>query len=268
MPIKPRVSKAGRRYNWIPDLPDHRDKKYCSCAAGPLPSSSDLRPQCPPIVDQGSVGSCTGNSLAGAWGFLELKELAAKLSGQAEEFAATFVPASRLFIYWNERVMEGDPNQDGGAQIRDGVKTLASTGACDENLWPYNTSATFTAPSASCFSEAAGHKISQYMSLDNTNGQQLKACLAEGYPVVFGFTVYESFESAQTAETGIMTMPTPEDSPVGGHAVLCVGYDDARQMYIIRNSWGTSWGAGGYFFMPYSYMHNPDLADDAWTLRK
>lgn len=265
-------NKPLHRYNWRRDLPDPRDfkfaKTYMCMAAPPPPPMADLRLVCPPIVDQGQLGSCTGNSLAGALGFLELREIKAGLAGQAEEFSPSFTPFSRLFIYWNERSIEGDTDQDGGAQIRDGIKSLATTGCCSELTWPYNVDAAFTPPAGQCFAEANLHKISTYMALDNSNINELKTCLASGYPFVFGFTVYDSFESAAAAQTGMMQMPGENEGSVGGHAVMCVGYDDSRQVFIIRNSWGTRWGDNGYFYMPYSYMTDPDLVDDLWTIRK
>ena len=96
---------------------------------------------------------------------------------------------------------------------------------------------------------------------------QFKGCLADGYPFVFGFTVYESFESAEVGRTGVLKMPKPGEGVVGGHAVLGVGYDDTAQRFIVRNSWGRGWGQKGYFTMPYSYLLTNNLSDDFWTIR-
>jgi len=96
---------------------------------------------------------------------------------------------------------------------------------------------------------------------------QMKGCLADGFPFVFGFTDYESFESAEVARTGMLQMPKPREGVVGGHAVLAVGYDDKTERFMVRNSWGTSWGKRGYFTMPYSYMLTDNLSDDFWTIR-
>jgi hypothetical protein len=262
------VVRIKRRYTWRKDIPDLRDKPFRYTAA-PLPTSVDLRPLCPPVVDQGTEGSCINNACAGALGFLELQDQRAKLVGQPEEFNSdNFVPFSRNFLYYNIRQLEGDPFQDDGGQIRDGVKSLASTGCCSEITWPYSRATLFAKPSAASFSEAANHKITEYQSLDNGDINALKTCLAGGFPFVFGFTVFDSFESESVAANGLMPMPLPNDQEVGGHAVMAVGYDDARQVFIVRNSWGTSWGDGGYFYMPYSYITSPTLADDFWTLRK
>jgi C1A family cysteine protease len=91
--------------------------------------------------------------------------------------------------------------------------------------------------------------------------------LAEGFPFVFGFTVYSSFESATVARSGILNMPTKNERVVGGHAVMAAGYDDTQQRFIIRNSWGTDWGQKGYFTMPYVYLGSRNLSDDFWTIR-
>ena len=88
-----------------------------------------------------------------------------------------------------------------------------------------------------------------------------------GYPFVFGFTVLSSFETQEVADTGVMPMPADGDKQLGGHAVCCVGYDDDKQCFVVRNSWGSSWGDGGYFYMPYKYMTDSGLASDFWTIR-
>jgi C1A family cysteine protease len=95
----------------------------------------------------------------------------------------------------------------------------------------------------------------------------MKGCLASGYPFVFGFTVYSSFEGAKVAQSGIVPMPGSAEKPIGGHAVLAVGYDDDTREFLVRNSWGPGWGIKGYFKMPYAYLTAPKLATDFWTIR-
>ena len=95
----------------------------------------------------------------------------------------------------------------------------------------------------------------------------MKGCLAAGYPFVFGFAVYESFESKEVAQSGVVPMPKPGERVLGGHAVMAVGYDDEQRNFIVRNSWGSGWGQDGYFLMPYHYLHDPNLASDFWTVR-
>lgn len=251
------MANTKRRYGWRPDLPDHRDHLF---AAPPhvmsaLPPKVDLRPQCPATVyDQGPLGSCTANAIAAAIEFDRLKQ------GLSD-----FMP-SRLFIYYNERDMEGTVNSDAGAMIRDGIKVINQFGACMESEWPYTVDQFTTKPNPPAYASGAQHQALSYQSvLQSLN--QLKGCLAAGYPFVFGITLFESFESDQVAQTGLVQMPSPAEGCLGGHAILGVGYDDATQRFTIRNSWGSGWGDGGYFYLPYSYVTSPDLADDFWTVR-
>lgn len=247
-------------YGWIPDLPDQRDHLYAAPVLAPqaLPSSVDLRPQCPPVYDQGQLGSCTANAIGGAYQFCELKQ----------SLASAFIP-SRLFIYYNERVIEHSVSSDSGAQIRDGIKSVAQQGVCPEDLWPYDIANFAEQPPARCYDAASSHKVNRYQRLAQ-NLNQMRACLASGYPFVFGFTVYNSFESDEVAKTGVVPMPNPDEQVLGGHAVVAVGYDDSKQQFIVRNSWGASWGLQGYCLMPYAYLTqaHPNLASDFWTLRR
>jgi C1A family cysteine protease len=174
---------------------------------------------------------------------------------------------SRLFLYYNERVMQGTVNSDSGAYIRDGIKSLNKSGICPEKEWPYIISKFADKPPKKCYDDALKATIKSYQRLTNTNLTQLQSCLSQGFPFVFGFTVYESFESQQVARTGIMPMPKPQEKVLGGHAVMAVGYDDSKQAVLVRNSWGTDWGIRGYFYMPYGYITNANLCDDFWTIR-
>lgn len=173
---------------------------------------------------------------------------------------------SRLFIYYNERVIIHTVNSDSGAQIRDGIKTLNKQGVCPEATWPYNDYELTVKPNAACYKTALNNQITSYQRLTN-NLNTLKGCLAEDYPFVFGFTVYESFMTQQVANTGIMPMPQQGEKTEGGHAVMGAGYDDKKQAFLIRNSWGTGWGDKGYFWMPYAYITDSNLCDDFWTIR-
>jgi C1A family cysteine protease len=239
------------------DLPDDRDHLYAapllSFKRG-LPQSVDLRPNCPPVYDQGQLGSCTANGIGAAIEFDQRKQ------GNNE-----FTP-SRLFIYYNERVIEGTVSQDSGAQIRDGVKSVAKLGAPPETDWPYDITKFADQPPPTAYSDALQDVVTSYSRVTH-NLTNMKGCLAAGYPFVFGFTVYESFESSTVAQTGIVPMPSPGEQVLGGHCVLAVGYDDTQRRFICRNSWGPNWGLAGYFTMPYEYLINPNLSSDFWTLR-
>jgi C1A family cysteine protease len=253
MMILSKLKPRQKRYGWHPDLPDSRDLLYRPPKALRLPASADLRPLCSPVEDQGQLGSCTANALAGALELLENKRA-----------TAPFADLSRLFIYYNERVLEHSVASDSGAPLRDGVKCLAKLGVCKESLWPYAIARFADKPSPACYKDAAKRVISAYRRVIGL--AQLRACLASGFPVVFGFTVYASFESAAVAKTGVMPMPKPGEAVLGGHAVLAVGYDDKAKRLLVRNSWGPAWGQQGYFTMPYAYAQDAGLARDFWTI--
>lgn len=248
------VVKKIQRYGWKRDLPDARDL-VMHLTVQRLPGKVDLRAKCPAVYDQGEIGSCTANAIAGALEF-----------DLVVEEREPFTP-SRLFIYYNERAMEGTAGSDSGAELRDGCKSVATTGACPEIQWPYSRDLLFVKPEAVCYAQARRDLARRYFRLPQSLGA-LKACLAAGYPFVFGFTVYDAFESDQVAKTGVLTMPGAHESVLGGHAVMAVAYDDAEARFAVRNSWGADWGMKGYFTMPYDYVINPDLASDFWTLRR
>jgi C1A family cysteine protease len=249
------------KMGWIPDLPDHRDFTF-SMVHKPvekevikLSPSIDLRSMCSKIEDQENLGSCTANALVGALEFLEIKDKIAK-----------FEDLSRLFVYYNERVIEHSVNYDSGAMLRDGIKTLSKQGVCSEELWKYNLSKFKTKPKPNCYTDALNHKILSYFRINTLD--EMRLCLADGFPFVFGFSVYDSFESDEVAKTGIVPMPTKDEQLLGGHAVCAVGYNDLTQQFLVRNSWGTKWGVDGYFYIPYRYLVDRNLSDDFWTVRK
>ncbi|MGH9664281.1 MAG: C1 family peptidase [Bryobacteraceae bacterium] len=220
-----------------------------------LPPKVDLRPACPPVYEQGDLGSCTANAIAGAIQFDQLKQ----------KLPDPFVP-SRLFVYYNERVIEGTVDQDSGAMLRDGIKAIASEGVCPETQWRYAIDKFAAKPSDDCYKTALQHKALRYSRVVQTLSQ-MKGCLAGGYPFTIGFTVYDSFESDTVAKTGVAPMPAPKESALGGHAVLVAGYDDKSQRFTVRNSWGPGWGLQGYFTIPYAYFTDNNLGDDLWTVR-
>ena len=242
-----------RTYGWIPDIPDQRDYLYKTIKPRVRVSKTvDLRGKCSRIEDQGDLGSCTAQALAGNLEFLD--------NLPDEEYT----DVSRLFIYYNERAIIHTISYDSGAMLRDGIKTLKKEGVCEEKLWPYRIKSFTKRPPPKCYEDAKNHLISSYYRI-KTLGEMLN-CFTEGFPFVFGFTVYESFESKRVAQTGIVYMPKKDESPLGGHAVVCVGYDRKKKRFLVRNSWGRKWGMEGYFTIPFKYLEI--LASDFWTIRK
>ena len=245
-----------QKYGWKPDHLDHRDRWLPTLVAKvPLPPAADLRSGCPPIYNQGQLGSCTANAIAGAVDFERAKQ------GEA------FLTPSRLFIYYNERATEGTVLHDAGAEIRDGIKSVSSLGVCLESEWPYSDNATQFAvkPGDQCYADALKFKALTYSRVTQVD-YFLQHCIAIlGRPVVFGFSVFNEFESDEVASTGIVPMPAANETPIGAHAVAAVGYE-TRQAFRLINSWGSDWGIQGHFWLPTAYITNPNLASDFWTL--
>jgi C1A family cysteine protease len=247
--------RSNQRFGWQPDLPDARDFMYSApdTVLAKLPTKVDLRAKFPAVYDQGQLGSCTANAIGAAFEFDQLAEK-----------QKDFMP-SRLFIYYNERAIEGTEDTDSGAQIRDGIKSVAKLGACTETTWAYDISKFTEKPPKDAYDEAEKHQVLVYRRVMG-NLHQMQGCLAAGYPFVFGFSVYESFESPEVARTGVVPLPPRGEQLIGGHAVVAVGYDDASQRFIVRNSWGPDWGDKGYCTMPYGYLTDPQLARDFWAI--
>jgi C1A family cysteine protease len=219
----------------------------------------------PPVYDQGQLGSCTGNAIAAAMEY-----------ERDRQGLSDFIP-SRLFVYYNERALEGTVSSDSGAVIRDGIKVVNSDGVCPETLWPYDIGMFSVKPPKRCYVAAETDKAVQYEAIQTLG--DLKDAIASNLSVVFGFTVYQSFESPAVAQSGVLPMPKPGEATVGGHAVVAVGYSDSKNQVIVRNSWGASWGDHGYFYMPYQYMtgskasadsspiNGAHLANDFWAIQ-
>ena len=240
--------------SWVPDRPDFRDHAFELAKPIPLPTAVDLRPGLPPVYDQGDLGSCTANAICAAFDFERHKQ------------GKPFLSPSRLFLYYNERAMEGTVDSDGGGMLRDGIKSVSKQGVCAEAEWAYDISKFASQPPPPCYAAALNNQALVYRRIAASTLSMIY-CLAYGFPFVFGFSVYESFMSDAVAKTGVVPMPDYSEAQVGGHAVVAVGYDQTRRAFLVRNSWGPDWGIVGYFWMPYEYAASPDLADDRWEIK-
>lgn len=223
-----------------------------------LPPKVDQRPDCPPVYDQGGLGSCTGQAIAGMLHYL-MNKLGAK----------TVFQPSPLFIYWNERAIEGTLMFDAGAMIRDGIKVVNKLGICPEEMWAYDDGPIKfrLKPNRKCYKRALLSQSLMYEAVPQ-DLNTMKKLLAEGYQIVIGFMVYESFMTSTVAKTGVGPAPKPGEKLLGGHAVVIVGYDDNDDggRFILRNSWGKGWGQDGYFTLPYQFLLDPEQASDFWTI--
>ena len=249
--VKPRTLDDKFSFQWKPDKLDTRDYKY-TVTPKASPNIVDLRAFCSPIENQGSLGSCTGQAIAGAI------ELLNKRNRKPTD-------VSRLFIYYYERLLLGTVNYDSGAYIRDGIKATNHYGASLESYWPYDIRKFRQEPISEAKTDALNRKVTRYERVNDFNG--CVDALSNGYPVIMGFRVYDSFMSKNVARTGIMPYPnTKRERLLGGHAVLLVGYNKAKKVFIVRNSWGTNWGDKGYFYMPFDIV-KPNMSSDYWIIK-
>lgn len=212
-----------------------------------LPHEVDMRSIDAGILDQGPLGSCTGNGIGGVINFIQKP-----------------FKASRLFIYYNERESEGTVSEDAGANIRDGINSVVKQGICSEDIWPYDIGQFTVKPPQEAYDMALKDVVTQYLALHGIS--EIKNALASGHQVTFGTEVYESFESEEASSTGIIPEPKEGEQLLGGHCMRFVGYDDANKRFIVANSWGETWGASGYCFIPYAYIEK--YASDFWTIIK
>ena len=284
-----------RGLGWLPDYPDLRDytvdhdsltqrlrkngqvdtvktmlkKTGVSAIKDDLPKNIDLREWCPPIENQESLGSCTAQAGVALVEYFQIRSF------------GTHIDASRLFLYKTTRNlmrMTGDT----GAYLRHTMGAMVLFGVPPEEYWPYVIEDFDNEPGTFCYAFAQNYQSISYYRLDlpGTNPEELlgriKTNLAAGLPSMFGFSVYSSISQAET--TGKIPYPAPGEWLRGGHAMAAVGYDDTVKIQntnpggsqttgalIIRNSWGTEWGAQGYGWLPYEYVLK-GLAVDWWSL--
>lgn len=236
-----------------------------------LPVSKTLEAFRPVAYNQGQLGSCTANAL------LHYAKMLDQNRGQPDAFEP-----SRNFIYSCEEALEnpGKLLQDLGADVFDGCSIAHSIGMCPESDYPYLMDPTtqkitnaLQVPTAKMYADAAIHKLPQATNVTN-NGPLLdtiKTLINQDEPVLLAFAVYPELESAECEKTGILAMPTVAElakPELGGHQVLCLGYDP--QYLHILNSWGPNWGLSGMFMMPVEYLQatgtNGPIVDQLITI--
>jgi C1A family cysteine protease len=258
--------RDNRWYGRRADLPDPRDVLFrvehaaLTLDVSALPDSMDLRPRMrPKLFDQLALGACVGNAVSDAYAFVQ----------QYQTHRKPYIP-SRLFVYYGARAIEGSVDSDAGCEIRDAIKVVSKLGAPHETLWPYRVARFASKPTMKSYTDGLLHQAIRYARVDNAHDStELRQALVGGFPVIIGITVFESFESTTATNTGVIPMPKPEENVLGGHCMLAVGYetDDHRDVrFIVRNSWGASWGDGGYCYIPEEYLIDPDMASDFWVL--
>ncbi len=231
-------------YGTCRDVPDHRDHLWDAPrrVIATLPRGVDLRRRCPPIYNQGPLNSCSANALAAAMWYEALKRGRAHAAGP-----------SRMFIYYNERSQARQPRCNVPVSLRDGHKVVAKVGACPERHWQYRFRNFSVRPPKRCYHDELVTRVARYARIKR-DLRAMKACLASGFPITMGMSVYASFESPRVKATGIAPMPERDERLQGGHAVMVVGYNDAGERFIVRNSWGPRWGRSGYFLLPYRVL--------------
>lgn len=223
-----------------------------------LPAKVDLRPHLSPVENQGALSSCVANAVAGAYEYLVRRH---KEDSDYD--------VSRLFIYYNARAKQGEVEEDGGSVIADAIQGLREDGACSEATWPYEEDQVNEEPSQEAYDEASSFLVED-MQLVPCNLDAWRGALAEGYPIIFGIGLYDSFDKQR--KKGLVPMPSSKEASRAshaGHAMLCVGYSDPDRVFIVRNSWGEDWGDDGYCYIPYDYLVNPKHNDgDSWIIRQ
>jgi Papain family cysteine protease len=241
-----------RKFGALRDVHDVRDRMYrASPRVEPIAQHVDLLEWGGPIKDQGDEGSCTGHAFSSAREWINRK------------YEKGSVVLSPQCLYVEELIVSGQFPNDAGAMPRTGCQALTAKGCCEASLYPY-VAGQFTVPTAEQAANALKYKTGAYHRLASIT--DVLCCLADPtpWPVTVGFTVYESFMSQQVADSGIMPIPQPGEQEQGGHEVLCLGYDQTKQLALIQNSWGDGWGQKGYFWMPFETISSPDT--DLWMV--
>jgi C1A family cysteine protease len=202
----------------------------------------------PPIDDQLSLGACSADAIVAAI-----------------EYKRPELVGSRLFVYYNERLLTQRVSFDSGSSIKTGMIAVSIYGVCEESLYPYRVDHFTEEPSAEAYANGLLHRVTKYSQID-LDMNAMKNCLAGGTPFIASIIIYSSFQRKSDEDLCMITMPGSKEENLRGHAVLICGYDDSKQSWILRNSWGTSWGAKGYCYLPYVYLLDSSLCSECWAI--
>jgi hypothetical protein len=216
---------------------------------------ADTRKFCGPVKDQGGEGACTAHAGTEAFEWID----------------RAYFKNSRIYspqyTYAKELIAQGDFPNDEGSDGTTLCGTLIVNGCCELSLFPY-VSGQIVRPTAAQDLDAAKHTLGSFHGL--TGSKTALSILGDPtpWPVLVGFTVYESFESDQVAKTGVYDPNLGAESVLGGHEVLMVGYDvgetptlrpsGSKPSALIMNSWGTGWGLSGFVWMALSVLDASD----------
>jgi C1A family cysteine protease len=263
------MSTHGYVYNQKKNEQDQRDFKFMVSLAEDgvlsLPVKFDLRKTgcVPPVLDQLALGSCCPNELSNAMKFCLKKKIQ-----ETDANPKTLFQPSRLYMYYFARIVDGSSVlEDTGITIKGGMKAIQKYGCCTEVLLPYDITQFTRRPSIKCCMDARRHSLNfQYLFVDQTLDLIKQAILL--CPVVLGILIYETFESENCIETGKIPMPNIEtEQLLGGHCVALYGWNDENKTFLMMNSWGTTVGDKGYFYIPYDYVLDNNLAWDLVTIK-
>jgi C1A family cysteine protease len=242
------VPRKTKVYKVRADQDDWRDLLY-KPTKSPLREQVDMRNWASPVENQSQLGSCTGNAIVGAYELLLNKEIPQK-----------YIELSRLFVYYNSRLIEGTVDTDTGAYIRDGIKAVKKYGICSERVWPYDISNFSITPTPISYNDAKTRNIKNYYRLSGL--EDILDALNQNWPVVFSMKVYDVFDELFESDDYTIHSPDPDESPIGGHAMCLVGYDMKTQRVLARNSFGPNWCIYGYCWIDFSYVKSEIM--DSW----
>jgi len=245
-------------FGWQKDQDSQKAPKYAQIRVletKDIAPSFDLRSEMSAVENQGPINSCVACAIVGALEFLQIKNGIPKNK--------RFLDMSKMFLYYNARDMAGWQTKDNGCYLNSAIMSLENTGMVTEVRWPYTYSRLYKRPAKSLYIVAQKKLVKDAYYIENNSIENIKAALCEGYPVVFGTSLYSSFKSVTAS--GIVPVPKAGEKVIGGHAMLIVGYTD--KYFIVRNSWGANWGNKGYCFFPFEYFSIKNINYDFWVIR-